>query len=211
MGKTKNNDQTPNQGKNIFLNKKFWLGMGLGLITTGIIVSPIVITNVLNKKNVTITHVYDIDKSQPILLTFSQNMNDLSNVQLETNNLQGQPRYNSVVNEDRMLVTWIFDQLTVTPQFTTTTQTSIVVPKNSMKFNFVISDKNNSSLSTSINVDINNPELTISKGQSIVFKTMKISVTIDLDQDNLRPSNATSSIDGVAVELSKVINIKNIK
>ena len=80
-----------------------------------------------------------------------------------------------------------------------------------MKFNFVISDKNNSSLSTSINVDINNPELTISKGQSIVFKTMKILVTIDLDQDNLRPSNATSSIDGVAVELSKVINIKNIK
>lgn len=211
MGKTKNNDQTPNQGKNIFLNKKFWLGMGLGLITTGIIVSPIVITNVLNKKNVTITHVYDIDKSQPILLTFSQNMNDLLNVQLETDNLQGQPRYNSVVNEDRMLVTWIFDQLTVTPQFTTTTQTSIVVPKNSMKFNFVISDKNNSSLSTSINVDINNPKLTISKGQSIVFKTMKISVTIDLDQDNLRPSNATSSIDGVAVELSKVINIKNIK
>lgn len=211
MGKTKNNDQTPNQGKNIFLNKKFWLGIGLGVITTGIIVSPIVITNVLNKKNVTITHVYDIDKSQPILLTFSQNMNDLSNVQLETNDLQGQPRYNSVVNEDRMLVTWIFDQLTVTPQFTTTTQTSIVVPKNSMKFNFVISDKNNSSLSTSINVDINNPELTISKGQSIVFKTMKILVTIDLDQDNLRPSNATSSIDGVAVELSKVINIKNIK
>ena len=105
MGKTKNNDQTPNQGKNIFLNKKFWLGIGLGVITTGIIVSPIVITNVLNKKNVTITHVYDIDKSQPILLTFSQNMNDLSNVQLETNDLQGQPRYNSVVNEDRMLVT----------------------------------------------------------------------------------------------------------
>ena len=192
----------------ILKNKVFWIGLGSGLLTTALIVTPIIATEVISNNrnnNITVSAAYQFSTSasvKPCVVAFSDNNNNiLSTYEISNNDL---PKLENIIidnnNQNDVMINLKFTTLTIKPTFSGTAQ-SVTIPAEKIKFTLGVQHIKNPDLFASVVFTIKNSELTVNNGQSIEFKDLELSAKLVLDQDGeINSSGQASTIKSVQVK-----------
>lgn len=192
----------------ILKNKVFWIGLGSGLLTTALIVTPIIATEVISNNrnnNITVSAAYQFSTSasvKPCVVAFSDNNNNvLSTYEISNNDL---PKLENIIidnnNQNDVMINLKFTTLTIKPTFSGTAQ-SVTIPAEKIKFTLGVQHIKNPDLFASVVFTIKNSELTMNNGQSIEFKDLELSAKLVLDQDGeINSSGQASTIKSVQVK-----------
>ena len=191
----------------ILKNKVFWIGLGTGLLTIALIVTPIIATEVISNNrnnNITVSAAYQFSTSasvKPCVVVFSGNNNELSTYEISNNDL---PKIENIIidnnNQNDVIINLKFTTLAIKPTFSGTTQ-SVTIPAETIRFTLGVQHINNQNSSKSIMFTIDNPELTINNSQSILFKDLELSARLVLSQDGeINPSGPISKVRSVQVK-----------
>ena len=191
----------------ILKNKVFWIGLGSGLLTAALIVTPIIATEVISNNrnnNITVSAAYQFSTSasvKPCVVAFSDNNNVLSTYEISNNDL---PKLENIIidnnNQNDVMINLKFTTLTIKPAFSGTAQ-SVTIPAETIRFTLGVQHIKNPDLFASVVFTIKNSGLTINNGQSIEFKDLELSAKLVLDQDGeINPSGQSSTIKSVQVK-----------
>lgn len=192
----------------ILKNKVFWIGLGSGLLTTALIVTPIIATEVISNNrnnNITVSAAYQFSTSasvKPCVVAFSDNNNNvLSTYEISNNDL---PKLENIIidnnNQNDVMINLKFTTLTIKPTFSGTAQ-SVTIPAETIRFTLGVQHIKNPDLFASVVFTIKNSELTMNNGQSIEFKDLELSAKLVLDQNGeINPSGQASTIKSVQVK-----------
>ena len=104
----------------ILKNKVFWIGLGSGLLTAALIVTPIIATEVISNNrnnNITVSAAYQFSTSasvKPCVVAFSGNNNELSTYEISNNDL---PKLENIIidnnNQNDVMINLKFTTLTI--------------------------------------------------------------------------------------------------
>jgi len=191
----------------ILKNKVFWIGLGAGLLTTALIVTPIIATEVISNNrnnNITVSTAYQFSTSasvKPCVVVFSDNNNELSTYEISNNDL---PKLENITignNPNYVMIQLKFAALTIKPTFISATQ-GVTIPNKTIKFTIRVQHINNLDSLASVGFTIDNPELIISNGQSIEFNDLELSARLafDLASNEINPSGSTSKVRSVQIK-----------
>lgn len=191
----------------ILKNKVFWIGLGSGLLTTALIVTPIIATEVISNNrnnNITVSAAYQFSTSasvKPCVVAFSDSNNGLSSYEISNNDL---PKLENIIidnnNQNDVMINLKFTTLTIKPAFSGTAQ-SVTIPAETIRFTLGVQHIKNPDLFASVVFTIKNSELTMNNGQSIEFKDLELSAKLVLDQDGeINSSGQASTIKSVQVK-----------
>lgn len=191
----------------ILKNKVFWIGLGSGLLTAALIVTPIIATEVISNNrnnNITVSAAYQFSTSasvKPCVVAFSGNNNELSTYEISNNDL---PKLENIIidnnNQNDVMINLKFTTLTIKPTFSGTAQ-SVTIPAETIRFTLGAQHIKNSDSFASVVFTIKNSGLTINNGQSIEFKDLELSAKLVLDQyGEINPSGQASTIKSVQVK-----------
>lgn len=187
----------------ILKNKVFWIGLGAGLLTTVLIVTPIIAIEVIsnNHNNITVSAAYKFSTSKPCVVTFLDNRNGLNTYEISDNDL---PKLENIIidnnNQNDVMIQLKFATLTIKPTFSGATQ-SVTIPANTIRFTLGVQHIKNPNTPISVIFTINNSKLMINKGQSIEFKDLELSAKLVLEQDGeINPSLQASKITSIQVK-----------
>lgn len=191
----------------ILKNKSFWIGLGSGLLTIALIVTPIIATEVISNNrnnNITVSAAYQFSTSasvKPCVVAFSDSNNGLSSYEISNNDL---PKLENIIidnnNQNDVMINLKFTTLTIKPAFSGTAQ-SVTIPAEKIRFTLGVQHIKNPDLFASVVFTIKNSELTVNNGQSIEFKDLELSAKLVLDQDGeINPSGQASTIKSVQVK-----------
>ena len=191
----------------ILKNKVFWIGLGSGLLTTALIVTPIIATEVISNNrnnNITDSVAYQLSTSpsvKPCVVAFSDNKNELNTYEISNNDL---PKLENIIidnnNQNDVMINLKFTTLTIKPTFSGAAQ-SVTIPAETIRFTLRVQHIKNLDSFASVVFTIKNSELTVNNGQSIEFKDLELSAKLVLDQDGeINPSGQASTIKSVQVK-----------
>lgn len=150
--------------------------MGVGLLTTALIVTPIIATEVIsnNHNNITVSAAYQFSTSKPCVIAFSGNNNPLSTYEIGDHELPKLENFPIGNNPNDVMINLKFTTLTIKPTFSDATK-GVTIPNKTIKFTINVQHINNPDSPISAVFSIDNPELTINNGQSIEFKDLELS------------------------------------
>ena len=191
----------------ILKNKIFWIGLGSGLLTTALIVAPIIAIEVISNNrnnNITVSAAYQFSTSasvKPCVVEFSTNNNELSTYDISNNDL---PKLENIIidnnNQNDVMINLKFTTLTIKPTFIGAIQ-SVTIPANTIRFTLGVQHIKNPNTPISVIFTINNSKLMINKGQSIEFKDLELSAKLVLGQDGeINPSLQAYKITSIQVK-----------